>query len=427
MRRQLSRPVDIIGVGITKLGLVTETIEIKNMTSRELWTWAAHEAMVDAGVTTKEIDGLFVGNMFSELTEDQYHLGNLLSQWTGLSTGNGAWKSAVRVEGACASSSHAIRQAVFAVAAGVYDIVIAGGVEVNNAKIEAKAPGKPRKMTNEERLRSVYCHYDQAWELPQLCIQDMVLSQWIFAYMKHYGLDIETLYDVLDARIISNNRNGQFNPKAYWNRPLEEVAAKEGFSHPRELLRSPNHNPVLYWPIRLWDGPRRCDGAGAVILCAAEMSKQFQKKPIHYLGTGNAHGTSMNEKMYTHPFFAEASRQAYEMADIHPRDVDIVEVCDMYAPEYLIPLEELGYVERGKAWKVLIDQRTTFKGDKPVNLSGGISTNSVVGSIGAIQTYYLVKQMRGEAGANQVKPVPEIGLASDCGAARDAIVHIYGR
>ena len=427
MRRTLARPVDIIGVGISKLGFVTETPEIKNMTSRELWTWAATEAMEDAGITPKEIDALFVGNMVSELSEDQYHLGNVLIQWTGMSAGNGAWKPAVRLEGACTSSSHAIRQGVFSIAAGVYDIVIAGGVEINNAKISSKAPGAPRRMTNQERLRTIYCHYDQAWDFPQLSLQDMNLSQWIMAYMKRYGLDVETLYDVLDAQIASNYRNGQFNPKAYSNRPLKEAAAAEGFENPRDFLRSPKHNPVANWPLRLWDGPRRCDGAGAVILCAAKSSKRFGKEPVRYLGTGNAHGTSISEKMYTHPMILEASRQAYEMAGISPQDVHVAEVYDFIASEYIIPLEDLGYLGRGEVWKALLEGRTTFEGDKPVNPSGGSSAGSVVGSIGAVETYYLVKQLRGEAGANQIKPIPRIGLAYDCGAARDAVVHIFGR
>ena len=427
MKRRLSRPVDIIGVGTTKLGFVTDTPEIKNMTSRELWTWAAYEAMQDAGVTPKEIDALFCGNMFSELSEDQYHLSNILAQWTGLTAGNGIWKPAVRIEGACASSTHAIREAAFAIAAGVYDIVIAGGVEVTNAKVESKAPGAPRKMTNEERVRALWCHYDQLWEMPQISVQDLVMSQWIIAYAKHYGLDVETLYDVLDGRIFSNARNGKFNPKAYWNRFVEEVAAEEGFENPRAFLRSPKHNPLLYWPLRLFDGARRADGGGAVVLCAAEVSKQFHKKPIHILGTGNAHGTTMSEKMYTHPFIGEASRQAYEMADISPGDVDIIEIYDYLAPEYIIPLEDIGYFGRGEAWKALIDQRTTFEGDKPVNLSGGSGAGSVVGCVGAIQTYYIVKQLRGEAGANQVNPCPRVGLVFDCGAARDAVINIYGR
>ena len=427
MKGKLSRPVDIIGVGITKLGIVTETPEMQNMTMRELWTWAAHEAMQDAGVIPKDMDALFIGNMVSELSEDQYHVGNFQIQWTGMSIVAGAWKSAVRVEGACASSSHAIRQAVFSIAAGAYDIVLAGGAEINNAIIQAKAPGQPRRMTNQERLRAIYSHYDQAWDFPQLSLQDMNLSQWLMAYMKRYGVDLETMYDVLDARIASNSRNGQFNPKAYWNRSLKEAAAAEGFENPRDFLRSPEHNPIAHWPLRLWDGPRRCDGAGAVILCAAEHSKRFRKEPIHYLGTGNAHGTSMSEKMYTHPMILEASQQAYAMAGIAPKDVHVVEVYDFIAPEYIITVEDLGYFGRGEVWKALLEGRTTFEGDKPVNPSGGSGAGSVVGSIGAIETYYLVKQLRGEAGANQIKPLPKIALAYDCGAARDAVVHIFGR
>ncbi len=425
--RRLLRPVDIIGVGITKLGFVTETPEIHNMTSRELWTWAAQEAIQDAGISVKQIDALYVGNMISELSEDQYHLGNVLTQWTGMATGNGAWKSAVRVEGACASSSHAIRQAVFAIASGVYDIVIAGGAEINNAKISSRAPGLPRRMTNDERLRAIYCHYDQAWDLPQLSLQDMNLSQWMLAYCKEYGLSIETLYDVLDARIASNYRNGEFNPRAYWNRSLKETAADAGFDNPRDFLRSPERNPIAHWPLRLWDGPRRCDGAGAIILCAADISKQFQKKPIHYLGTGNAHGTSISDKMFSHPMILDASLQAYEMAGVSAADIDVVEVYDFIAPEYIIPLEDLGYFGRGEVWKALLEGRTTFEGDKPVNPSGGSSAGSAVGSVGVIQTYYVVKQIRGEAGENQIKPVPRTGLVYDCGAARDAVVHIYGR
>lgn len=128
MRRKLSRPVDIIGAGITYQGFVSETHEIKNMTSRELWAWAVHEALLDASVTVKEIDAIYVGNMISELTEDQYHLSNLLVQWTGLSTGNGAWKPSLRVEGGGAHGGVIVQQcstspqAILKIFAGPIDI-----------------------------------------------------------------------------------------------------------------------------------------------------------------------------------------------------------------------------------------------------------------------------------------------------------------
>ena len=427
MKKKLARPVDIIGVGLTRQGFVSETPELKSMTSRELWSWAAREALQDAGITAKEPEALFVGNMVSELSEDQYHLGNLLTQWTGLTLGEEVWKPSVRIEGACASSSHAIRQALFAIAAGVYDIAIAGGVEINNCRIRSQDPGNPKRMTNEERLQSIYCHYDQAWEVSQLSIQDMVLAQWLIAYAKQYGLGVEDMYDFLDARIFSNAYNGHRNPTAYWNGTIEDLALKKGFEDPVDFLRSHEHNPVAYWPLRLFDGPRRCDGASAVVLCASEISGRLHKKPIRILGTGNAHGRSFSEKMYSQPFIVEAARQAYEMAGVGPGDIGVAELYDFVAPEYLIPLEDFGYFERGEAWEAVVHQRTRFDSDRPVNTSGGSAAGSVVGSVGAVETYHLVKQLRGEAGQNQVVPVPEIALMYDAGAARDCVINIYGR
>lgn len=427
MARRLARGVDIIGVGMTPLGFVSETPGLQNLSARELWVWAAGEAMEDAGVGVGDVDAFYLANMIGEYAEDQYHLNNVVAQWTGLGCGDGVWKGGVRVEGACASSSHAIRQAAFAVASGACDVVMAGGAEVNNAHFGARSPGEARKMTNEERLASIYCHYDQAWEMPQLAIQDMVLIQWLIAYAKEYGLDAGTLTDVLDARVLANNHNGCRNPRAYWTRPLEEVSAEAGFGDPREFLRSPKHNPVSYWPARLWDGPRRCDGAAVVILCAAEVAGRFRGKPVHVLGSGNAHGTSISEKMHTQPFIVEAARQAYEMAGLSPECVDLVEMYDFAPAEYLIPLEDVGYLPRGKGWKAVLDGRTRCEGDRPVNTGGGATAGLVVGAVGAIGTYHLVRQLRGEAGATQVDPTPRTGLLFDCGAARDAVIHLYGR
>lgn len=427
MGRRLARGVDIIGVGMTELGFVSETPALRNRTSRELWVWAASEAMRDAGVGPGDVDAFYVGNMISELAEDQYHLSNVLAQWTGLGCGEGVWKSGTRVEGACASSSHAIRQAVFAIASGACDVVMAGGAEINNAKFGSKDPGVPRRMTNDERLASIYCHYDQAWEMPQLSIQDMVLAQWLIAYGKRYGLAPDTLLDVLDARVLSNSENGCRNPRSYLKRSVQEFAAEAGFSTVREFLRSPEHNPFSYWPLRLWDGSRRCDGGAVVILCASELSGRFRGRPVHVLGTGNAHGTSLSEPMHSQPFIVEASRQAFDMAGLAPGDVDVVELYDFGAPEYLIPLEDFGFFDRGQAWKGILEGRTTYRGDRPVNTSGGGGTGLVVGSVGAMGTYHLVRQLRGEAGENQVEPVPKVGLLFDCGAARDAVINIYGR
>lgn len=427
MKGKFSRRVAIIGVGMSGLGFVTETPSIKNMTGRELWTWACAEAMKDAGISPCDIDALVVGNMVGEITENQYHMANVLARWTGLKVGDEVWKPAVRVEGACASSSHAIRQAAFAIASGVYDVVITGGVELNNAITNWKTPGQPRRMSNEDRIQTIYRHYDQAWELPQMSLQDQTLNQWLLAYSRRYGLSIDKLLDVLDARITSNYSNGSSNNRAYQHLSLEEQAIQKGFSSVHDFLRSPENNPVATWPSRLWDGPRRCDGAAAVIMCAADLVKETPCRPIYYLGTGNAGSNMLSELMYTHPFIVEAGREAFSMAGVIPSDIGLAEVYDFAPAEYLIPLEDLGYFKPGEAAQALLEARTTLKGDHPVNPSGGTMAGLVVGAVGSIMIYHMVQQLRGEAGQNQVRIPTKIGLVYDCGAARDAVVHILGR
>jgi acetyl-CoA C-acetyltransferase len=424
----LARPVDIIGVGLSDFGFATDA-PCLNLTTRELWAQAVSEAVKDAGITPSQIEALFVGNMRGDYNEGQYHLGYVLGMWSGLSLGNDAWKSSVRIEGACASSSHAIRQAVFAVASGAYDVVIAGGVEQSNTKWDWKNPGLAMNMSNPEVLNGIYAHLDQGWELPNMNMLDHILNQWIFAYAKRYGISKNDLYDIFDARIFSNWQNGVYTQGLYWNKPIASVLEEAGVNDIHEFLRSPVHNPVIIWPLRRWDYIRRCDGAAVVIICAADVSKYAKSKPIRYLGTGNALQTSaISRDMYTQPFIVEAGKEAYEMAGISPDDVDVVEMYDFGPAEYLIPLEDLGFLERGQSSEMLLKGETLYSGTRPVNpSSGGVTCGAAIGAVGAACIVHLTKQLRGEAGANQVNPLPKAGMVYDCGAARNAVIHLMGR
>jgi len=426
-KRDLARPVDIIGVGASQLGMVCDTPGMLNMTTRELWSWAASEALNDAGIPATEIEALFVGNMIAEHTEGQYHLPYVLAQWTGLGLGQESWRSAVRIEAACASSSQAIRQAVFAVASGAYDVVIAGGVEISNAKWTWRTPGNPEKMTNQDRVQAIYGHYDQGWEMPQSAMLDHILSQWLIAYAKRYGLSQSELQDAMDTRLVSNCANGERNPRAYWSRPLADVAAEAGFKTVSDFLRSPNSNPTTCWPVRRWDAPRRCDGAAAAVICTSDLAQHFSGRPIHYLGTGNIMQTSgLSNEMWTQPFIVRSGQEAFDMAGVSPEVIDIVEMYDYGPAEYIIPLEDLGVFQRGETPQALAMGRTLFSGDRPVNCSGGTTSGVAVGAVGAYCLFHLVKQLRGEAGSCQASSRSRTGLIYDCGAGRDAVIHILG-
>jgi acetyl-CoA C-acetyltransferase len=408
---------------MTKLGTVLKSPEIKNMSCRELWAAAAHEALEDGGVTTGDVEGLYIGNMIGELQEHQYNLGNLLGLWTGLDR-----KGGVRVEGACASAAHAIREGALSIASGAYDVVMAGGVEVVSARVNDQHPGDIKEMSRQEIAGNIFCHYDRGWEVPQMIAQAGTLSQWAIAYAKRYKLSLENLYDTLDAVTLSNYHNGVLNPKSGWKRSVEEVAREQGFGTPKEFLRSSVQNPVTWWPLRRWHGYRsRFDGAVAVILCSTGIAERFNDIPIRVVGTANTNSVSFSESMYTQPFFVKAAREAYEMAGIDGEDVGTIEVNDTNAAEYLIILEDSGFFPRGEAWKGILEGATRFEGDRPVNTGGGGFTGTVVGLLGAFGTYNIVKQLRGQAGHRQISPSPLTGVMFDVGAARNAVVNVYQR
>lgn len=427
--KKLARPVDIIGVGMSDFGLADRDSSCLNITTRESWVQAVSRAIKDAGISVSQIEASFIGNMRGDYYDGQFHLGYILGMWTGLSSGDGVWKSSITIEGACASSSYAIRQAVFAVASGMYDVVLAGGVQQGNSNWDWKDPAKAKTMTNLEVLTGVYGHLDQGWELPNMNMLDHILNQWIFSYAKKYGISPGQLRDIYDDRIISNWRNGVHTPGLYFNTPMEKFLQEAGINDIHEFLRSPERNPVILWPLTRWDYTRRCDGAGAVVICAADSSKWAKSIPIHYLGTGNAlQTTAISRDMYTQPFVVEAGRQAYEMAGISADDVDVVEIYDFQPAEYLCVLEDLGYWGRGRSAEMLSSGETLYSGARPVNpSSGGVTCGVVIGAAGVTCTAHLVKQLRGEAGTNQVKPVPEVGMVYDCGAGRNAVVQILGR
>jgi len=427
--KKLRRNIDIIGVGSSISGLADKTDGCINLTTRELWAEAAAAAIKDSGLPHSAIEALYIGNMQSSYNEGQYHLGYVLGMCNGLEADEGIFKSAVGVEGACASSSHAIRAAVFAVASGAYDVVIAGGVEQGNTKWDWTSPGEAQSMNTMDLLTGIFAHLDQGWEVPQMNMLDHVMSQWLLAYAKHYHLSKEQLLKMLDARVITNWTNGLGTPELFWNPPIEEMLKQFNVSDIHELLASPKINPVRNWPIRRWDYMRRVDGASAVVICAADVSKNTKRIPIHYLGTGNAlQQYALSRDMYRMPFVEEAGKQAYSMSGLMPSDINIVEMYDFGPAEYFLPLEDLGFWGRGESYERAISGSGLYSGDKPVNPSSGGSTcGCVSGAIGAASIGHLVRELRCEAGAKQVKPQPKIGMAYDCGGARNCVIHILGR
>jgi acetyl-CoA C-acetyltransferase len=110
-----------------------------------------------------------------------------------------------------------------------------------------------------------------------------------------------------------------------------------------------------------------------------------------------------------------AGREAYAMAGITPSDIDFAEVHDCFTWTEITNIEDLGFCKKGEGGRLVEEGRTALDGDLPINPSGGLkSFGHPIGASGVRMIYECVTQLRGEAGARQVKHA-ELGLAHNVG------------
>jgi len=231
------------------------------------------------------------------------------------------------------------------------------------------------------------------------------------AHMAKYG----TTSDDLALIRVKAATYGRINEKAVYRKPV----TFEMFSDPE----SPMSNPVSS-PLRVGDCCANADGSSCVIIAGEEKAKAFCEKPVWIRGLG-ASSTAVNmsgRDLFTGLTVAEhASRQAYKMAGVTPKDIDVAEVHDCFTIAEMMAYENLGFAKPGEG-KELIKSKETYKeGSIPVNIDGGLlSKGHPIGATGGSEIRTIVLQLRGEAGQMQVKD-PEIGLVHNIGG-----VGLYG-
>jgi acetyl-CoA C-acetyltransferase len=377
---------------------------------------------VDKGFDPTDTEALYIGNYSSDLFEDQGHTAPFMADWVGLTP-----RPATRVEDACASSGVALREGMIAVASGLYDIVLVGGIE---------------KMTNlpTERVTDTLATAgDVLYEIPAGFTFPGFYAAMATAYMHRYGATPETFMQVG----LKNHENGALNPKAQFGARIADImvkkkarAEKKGYPIPdwtdeMDFLHDDRANPVIAWPMRLYDCSPISDGAAAVLLVGGELAKRFTDDPIHIIGSGQASDVTMHDRpdLTTLRAARVAGQQAYEMAGVAPDDIKVAEVHDCFTIAEIIATEDLGFFEPGMGYKAAEGRLTARDGPRPINTSGGLkSKGHPVGASGAGQVIEVWKQMRGEAGGRQV--AGDLGLAMTHnvgGTGQTCVVHIFQR
>ncbi|TET13334.1 MAG: hypothetical protein E3J81_08920, partial [Dehalococcoidia bacterium] len=312
---KLGRGVALVGAGMSQFGAFADK------SSRDLFVEAfnAMTRSVDKGIDTKDIEALYVGNFSSDLFEGQGHIAPIIADWVGLVP-----RPATRIEDACASSGVAIREGVIAIASGIYDIVLVGGTE------------KMTSLPTERVTDTLAAASDAVYEASCGFTFPGLYAAMATAYMAKYGASVEHFMKVG----IKNHNNGALNPKAQFNRSIKDLmgsriekAKQKGEPVPDwrdelDFLKDPKANPVVAWPMRLFDCSPITDGAACLLLVAEDLARGFSNDPIYIVGTGQGSDRALHEREARTSLLAAspAAREAYEMAGVNPHDVQLAEV-----------------------------------------------------------------------------------------------------
>lgn len=381
------RDVLIIGIGQTRID------EHWDKSLRELAGDAAFSAMLEAHVS--QVDSIFVGNMLSGIANLQSQLGSMTADWVGQRFTEG-----LKIESACSSAGAAFRAGYLAIASGEVDIALVVGVE------------KMTDSPSDEITAALATAADADWELDHglsfVALNALIMKR----YMHEYG------WKPIDFAEYSINAhaNGVHNPYARFRKPI----TKEQFIN----------SPLICDPINLMDASPIGDGAAAVVLASSELLPAGKPK-ILVAGSAAATDTIAIHNRKKPLWLSAAERSAnlaYKQAGIKPDDIGLLEYHDAFTIMSALSLEACGFIEAGKGPILAKEGEIKINGRIPVATMGGLKARGhPVGATGMYQIVEVVKQLRGEAGENQV-PRQDFGMAQNIGGSGSNIVtHILKR
>ena len=369
--------VYILGVDMIKFG------RFPDRTVPSLGAEAALLALDDAGLTIKDMEALYCGN----LGQSSGMVGQRILQEIG-QTG----MPVVNCANACATGATAFREAWTSIKAGLYDVVLAVGVE-QMGKGLLGGTGAGKGIPKEGLLGS--------GTMPA------VFAEAGMEHARKYGTTFEQFAKIS----VKNHHHSTMNPKAMYQieTPLEDVMNAEMISYPNsKLMCSVN-----------------VDGSAAAVLVSEKKAKELGMERVVRVKASILSSDPYQERDLVMPDVntctRKAAKEAYEMAGVGPEDIDLVELHDCFATAEMLHYENLGLCKDGDAGRMIDEGEVALGGRVPVNVSGGLlSKGHPLGATGIANIYEVSTHLRGEAGERQVEGAKlglthVIGLGSACG------------
>lgn len=359
---------------------------------RELAFEGFREAMQDAKIKNTDIDASIICS--APEYDKQRSPAGVLAEYLGLNP-----QPTFYVESLCSSSSMGLRLAYSLVKSGLHDCVAVVGFQ------------KMSEISSAESQERMGRGADIQWESPFGTMMPAYYATYAQAHMAKYGTTSEDLALIR----VKAATYGQINEKAVYRKAV----TLDMFTQPEGSMAGP-----VATPLRVGDCCANADGSSCVIVASEEKAKSFCKKPVWIMGLGSA-TTAVNmagRDLFTGLSAAKASgEQAYKMAGVTAKDIDVAEVHDCFTIAELLAYEALGFAKPGEGIGLIRNKETYKEGRIPVNVDGGLlSKGHPIGATGGSQIRTIVLQLRGEAGAMQVKD-PAIGLVHNIGG-----VGLYG-
>lgn len=334
---------------------------VPNKSPLQLHAEAAYNALADAGLSIKDVDGLFTAGPFSTLVVAEY-LG-IEPRFTD-STSVGGSSFVIHLAHAVA----AIRQGYCRVA------LITHGESGRSAR--ARPPifqGLP----------------DSQYEVPYGIIGAPIrYSLACMRYMHQYGED-RTRQGLAEIAV-ATRKWAQLNPKALMRDPL--------------TFEDYHNSRWISYPFHLYDCCLVTDAGGAVVVTTEEVARSCRKPPVWILGAAEGHDHNMISTMpdLTRTIAYRTGPAAFERAGVTRDDIDLAMIYDSFTYTVLVTLESLGFCGPGEGPDFVAGQRTAPGGDFPMNTNGGGLSYTHSGMYGVFLILEAVRQLRGECGARQV-------------------------
>lgn len=360
----LSGKVAIVGVDESdQIGVVP------GKSTLQLHAEAARNALRDAGLGVRDVDGLFTAGVST--TEIGEYLGIEPTYLDGTNVGGSSF---------VIHAGHAAA----AIAAGLCHVALITHGQSGRSRV-----GMPARPSGAQLMAG---QFEEPFGLP------MPVGAYALACSRHMHQYATTSAELAEIAV-ATRAWAALNPKAMYRDPLtiEDVLKSRWIS----------------WPLRLLDCCLVTDAGGAVVLTSAERARDGRTRPVRVLGFGEAHDHALISQMpdLTHGPGRLSGPRAFAMAGVRHADIDVAEIYDSFTYTVLLSLEDLGFCGKGEGGAFVSGQRTAPGGAFPLNTSGGGLSYTHPGMFGIFTIIEAVRQLRHDYASQEIRQVKDAEIA----------------